>query len=84
MADDRIALLELPEKHADGNFSSEPSHFVLQRLMKPEARQRCRATQSGGKSTTAAAGQLSHMASDSAAWALCSKGSTPECCINLL
>lgn len=41
MADDRMALLELAEKHADGNFLRELGQFVLQRLMEAEAEQRC-------------------------------------------
>ena len=41
MADDRMPLLELAEKHADGDFLRELGQYVLQRLMELEARQRC-------------------------------------------
>ena len=41
MADDRMALLELAEKHADGDFPREPGQYVLQRLMELGTQQRC-------------------------------------------
>ena len=41
MADDRMALLELAEKHADGDFLRELGQYTLQRLMELEAQQRC-------------------------------------------
>ena len=41
MADDRMALLALAEKHADGDFLRELGQYVLQRLMELEAQQRC-------------------------------------------
>ncbi len=41
MAEDRMALLELAEKHADGDFLRELGQFVLQRLMELEAEGRC-------------------------------------------
>lgn len=41
MTDDRMALLELAEKHADGDFLKELGQFVLQRLMELEAEGRC-------------------------------------------
>ena len=37
MTEDRMALLELAEKHADGDFLRELGQFVLQRLMEAEA-----------------------------------------------
>lgn len=40
MADDRMALLELAEKHADGDFLRELGQYALQRLMELEAQQR--------------------------------------------
>ena len=40
MADDRMALLELAEKHADGDFLTELGKYVLQRLMELEPQQR--------------------------------------------
>ena len=41
MADDRMALLELAEKHADGDMPREPGQYVPRRLMELEAQQRC-------------------------------------------
>ena len=41
MADDGMALLELAEKHADGDFPWEPGQYVPRRLMELEAQQRC-------------------------------------------
>lgn len=41
MTEDRMALLELAEKHADGDFLRELGQFVLQRLMEAEAEGRC-------------------------------------------
>ncbi len=41
MADDRMALLELAEKHVDGDFLRELGQFVLQRLMEAEAEGQC-------------------------------------------
>ncbi len=41
MADDRMALLELAEKHADGDFLRELGQFVLQRLMEVVAQGAC-------------------------------------------
>ena len=41
MADDRMALLELAEKHADGDIPREPGQYVPRRLMELEAQQRC-------------------------------------------
>ena len=41
MAEDRMASLELAEKHADGDFLRELGQYVLQRLMELEAQQRC-------------------------------------------
>lgn len=41
MTDDRMALLELVEKHADGDFLRELGQFALQRLMEIEADALC-------------------------------------------
>ena len=41
MTEDRMALLELAEKHADGDFLRELGQFVLQRLMEFEADAAC-------------------------------------------
>ena len=41
MADDSMALLELAEKHAVGDFLRELGQYALQRLMELEAQQRC-------------------------------------------
>jgi putative transposase len=41
MTEDRMALLELAEKHADGDFLRELGQFALQRLMESEAEARC-------------------------------------------
>lgn len=41
MADDRMALLELAGKHADGDFLRELGQYVLRRVMELEAQQRC-------------------------------------------
>ena len=41
MADDSMALLELAEKHADGDFLRELGQYTLQRLLELEAQQRC-------------------------------------------
>jgi len=41
MAGDRMALLELAEKRADGDFLRELGQHVLQRLMEIEAQRRC-------------------------------------------
>ena len=41
MTDDSMALLELAEKHADGDFMKELGQFVLQRLMELEVEGRC-------------------------------------------
>jgi transposase-like protein len=41
MTDDRMALLELVEQHADGDFLRELGQFALQRLMEIEADVRC-------------------------------------------
>ena len=38
MADDKMALLELAEKHSDGDFLRELGQYVRQRLMELEAR----------------------------------------------
>ncbi|WP_405240608.1 hypothetical protein [Lentisalinibacter orientalis] len=37
MTEDRMALLELGEKHADGDFLRELGQWMLQRLMELEA-----------------------------------------------
>lgn len=41
MTEDRMALIELAEKHADGDLLRELGELVLQRLMDAEAEQRC-------------------------------------------
>jgi putative transposase len=41
MTEDRMALIELAEKHADGDLLRELGQLVLQRLMDAEAEQRC-------------------------------------------
>lgn len=41
MAEDRMALLELAEQHADGDFLRELGQFALQSLMEFEAEGRC-------------------------------------------
>ncbi len=41
MTDDRMALLELAEKHGGGDFLKELGQFVLQRLMELEVEQHC-------------------------------------------
>ena len=41
MTDDRMALLELAEKHADGDFLRELGQYTLQRLMELEAQVEC-------------------------------------------
>ena len=41
MAEDSMALLELVEKHGDGDFLRELGQWALQRLMEFEAQQRC-------------------------------------------
>ncbi len=41
MTEDRMALLELAEKHADGDFLRELGQYVLQRLMEFEAEAAC-------------------------------------------
>ena len=41
MTEDSMALLELAEKHADGDFMKELGQFVLQRLMELEVEGRC-------------------------------------------
>ena len=41
MTEDRMALLELAEKHADGDFLRELGEYVLQRLMDAEAQSAC-------------------------------------------
>ena len=41
MADDSMALVELAEKHANGDFLKELGQYVLQRLIEVEAQQRC-------------------------------------------
>ena len=40
MADDSMALMELAEVQADGDFQTEPGQHVLQRLTELEAEQR--------------------------------------------
>lgn len=41
MTEDSMALLELAEKHADGDFMKELGQFALQRLMELEVEGRC-------------------------------------------
>jgi len=41
MTEESMALLELAEKHADGDFMKELGQFVLQRLMELEVEGRC-------------------------------------------
>lgn len=41
MTDDSMALLELAEKHGDGDFFRELGQCTLQRLMELEAEGRC-------------------------------------------
>lgn len=41
MTKDRMALLELAEKHADGDFLRELGQWTLQRLMELEAQALC-------------------------------------------
>lgn len=41
MTEERMALLELAEKHGDGDFLRELGQFALQRLMELEAEERC-------------------------------------------
>ena len=41
MTEDRMALIELAEKHADDDLLRELGQLVLQRLMDAEAEQRC-------------------------------------------
>jgi len=44
MTDDRMALVELAEKYADGDLLRELGQLVLQRLMEAEADARCGAS----------------------------------------
>jgi transposase-like protein len=44
MTEDRMALLELVEKHGDGDFLRELGQWTLQRLMELEAEAKCGAT----------------------------------------
>ncbi|HJL62515.1 MAG TPA: transposase, partial [Pseudomonadales bacterium] len=41
MTDDSMALMELAEKHADGDFLRELGQYTLQRLMEIEAQSHC-------------------------------------------
>ncbi len=41
MTEDSMALLELAEKHADGDFLRELGQWTLQRLMELEAQALC-------------------------------------------
>ena len=45
MTEDRMALIELAEKHANDDLLRELGQLVLQRLMDAEAEQRCSAGQ---------------------------------------
>ena len=53
MTDDRMALLELAEKHADGDLFRELGQFALQRLMELEVEGRCGAAEALASATPA-------------------------------